>query len=113
MDFAKCVICDSRNSFRKKIKCPNGSGKFCKKCIKGYLQNLLNNNNNTGTVLCPCGCGGSINSKVSKYKSISLGQLFDVFIESHREYAENRREEVFEEQTIEEKIEKSEEITER
>ena len=41
MDFAKCVICDSRNSFRKKIKCPNGSGKFCKNCINCEMRFII------------------------------------------------------------------------
>ena len=113
MDFTKCIICDSRNSFRKKIKCPSGSGKFCKNCVKEYIQRLLDNNNITGIVSCPCGCGESINSKVVKYKSNSLEQLFDAFIEQHRDYAENRREEIFEEKTIQEKIDKGEEITEQ
>ena len=73
----------------------------------------MNSNNITGTVLCPCGCGESINNNITEYKSNSLGLLFYVFIEKYREYLENRRRYIFEEKIIQEKIDNGGEITEQ
>lgn len=58
--FSKCSICDKTRIFQPKIKCPEKNGIFCKKCIAAYLDNMINENDNTGIIKCPCGCDKDI-----------------------------------------------------
>ena len=67
--FAKCVICDKIRIFEPKVKCPEKNGRFCKTCVSGYLENMIDENNNTGKIKCPCGCGKEITHSKSFLKS--------------------------------------------
>jgi len=99
MDFTRCVICEELNIFRRKIKCPKGTNKFCKTCIKNHLQNLIDSGDTSGIVLCPCGCDKSLNIGILLYQSKSIGKLYCEFMSKNKEFVdekniENRQNEI-------------------
>jgi len=88
----KCAICENIKFFQKSIGCPinNKTTKFCQECLLHYFENLINENDITGIITCPCGCGGDItqNYKIKQNKPLQSKQY--ILKQKHKEFIKSK-----------------------
>ena len=87
----RCSIRENIKFFQKSIRCPSDNDyKFCQECLFHYFENLINENNISGIIMCPCGCEQNIieNKQIEKNKPLKSKQI--MLKQKHMEFIKSK-----------------------